>query len=209
MSQFDELLAQLQAQADEQETLAKSLPAEDGEDDEAIQAAAGEGAEGDEAEEGEGEGEGAGDGEGQEGEEPLGKSMTAVVDGVEVEAVDATDLIKSLIGRLENQEGVLAKALATTVSTIQTQGEMIKSLSARLDKLAGQGRGRKAVLSVVEKPNPGESTMAKSEQVQPGEIMAKALSAQGAGKLTAGDVARCEIAFQSGVPFPADVLAKI
>lgn len=205
MSQFDELLAQLQAQADEQETLAKSLPAEDGEDDEAIQAAAGEGAEGDEAEEGEGEG----DGEGQEGEEPLGKSMTAMVDGEEVEAVDATDLIKSLIGRLENQEGVLAKALATTVSTIQTQGEMIKSLSARLDKLAGQGRGRKAVLSVVEKPNPGESTMAKSEQVQPGEIMAKALSAQGAGKLTAGDVARCEIAFQSGVPFPADVLAKI
>ena len=64
MSQVDELLAQLQAQADEQETLAKSLPAEDGEDDEAIQAAAGEGAEGDEAEEGEGEGEGAGDGEG-------------------------------------------------------------------------------------------------------------------------------------------------
>lgn len=205
MSQFEELLAQLQAQADEQVTLAKSLPAEDGEDDEAIQAAAGDGAEegtDDEAE------EGAEDGN-EEGEEPLGKSMTAMINGEEVEAVDATDLIKSLIGRLDNHGDVMAKALATTLGTIKTQGDMIKSLSSRLEKLAGQGRGRKAVLSVNEKPSPGETTMVKSVQPAPGEIMAKAMTAQQAGKLTAGDVARCEISLQSGVAFPADVLAKI
>lgn len=208
MSQFDELLAQLQAQADEQqETLAKSLPAEDGEDDEAIQAAAGEGDEGDEGDDGAADADADAGDEGDEGE-PLGKSMTAVVNGEEVEAIDATDLIKSLIGRLENQEDVLAKALATTVSTIQTQGEMIKSLSARLDKLAGQGRGRKATISVVERHGL-EGSLAKSEPVKPGEILAKALTAQQAGKITAGDVARCEIAFQSGVAFPADVLARI
>lgn len=203
MSQFDELLAQLQAQADEQETLAKSLPAEDGEDDEAIQAAAGEGAEGaegDEEQEADDEGEG----------EPLGKSMTAVVDGEEVEAIDATDLIKSLIGRLDSQESVMAKALQTTLSTIQSQGEMIKSMAARLDKLASQGRGRKTVVSVAEKPNAGEQVLTKSEPAPlPGEIMAKALSAQQAGKLTASEVARCELSFQSGVPYPADVLAKL
>ena len=203
MSQFDELLAQLQAQADEQETLAKSLPAEDGEDDEAIQAATGEGAEGaegDEEQEADDEGEG----------EPLGKSMTAVVDGEEVEAIDATDLIKSLIGRLDSQESVMAKALQTTLSTIQSQGEMIKSMAARLDKLASQGRGRKTVVSVAEKPNAGEQPLAKSEPAPlPGEIMAKALSAQQAGKLTAREVARCELSFQSGVPYPADVLAKL
>lgn len=203
MSQFDELLAQLQAQADEQETLAKSLPAEDGEDDEAIQAAAGEGAEGaegDEEQEADDEGEG----------EPLGKSMTAVVDGEEVEAIDATDLIKSLIGRLDSQESVMAKALQTTLSTIQSQGEMIKSMAARLDKLASQGRGRKTVVSVAEKPNAGEQALTKSEPAPlPGEIMAKALSAQQAGKLTASEVARCELSFQSGVPYPADVLAKL
>jgi hypothetical protein len=204
MSQFEELLAQLQSQADEQETMAKSLPAEDGEDDEAIQAAAGE----------EGAEEGADDSdedelEDGENEEPLGKSLTAMVDGEEVEAIDATELIKSLMGRLDGQESVLAKALETTLGTIQTQGEMIKSLSARVEKLAGQGRGRKAVLSVVDKPGPGETPLTKSEAaVQPGEIMAKALSAQKAGNISAQDVARCEISFQSGVPFPADVLAR-
>jgi len=204
MSQFEELLAQLQAQADEQQTLAKSLPAEDGEDDEAIQAAAGEGAEGAEGDDTDNDADDEGEGE------PFGKSMTAVMDGEEVEAIDATDLIKSLIGRLDSQESVLAKALQTTLSTIESQGEMIKSMATRLDKLASQGRGRKTVVSVAEKPNAGEQALTKSEPAPlPGEIMAKALSAQQAGKLTASEVARCELSFQSGVPYPADVLAKL
>ncbi len=209
MSQFDELLAQLTQEQEEHETLAKALPAEDGEDDDAIQAAADEeGAEADVNPEDEGEGE---EDEGN-GEESMTKSLT--IDGEEVEVVDAEQLIKSLHGlteRVEAHEGVLAKALESTLGTIKAQGEMIKSLNAKVEKLAGQGRGRKAVLSVVDRPNPGEQPLAKSqpEQLSGQQILAKALDAQRAGKITGGDVARCEIAINSGVAVPADVLSRI
>lgn len=42
MSQFAELLAQLQAEQEQSEAMAKSVPAEGGKDDDAIQAAAAE-----------------------------------------------------------------------------------------------------------------------------------------------------------------------
>lgn len=209
---FDELLAELTLAAEEQSTLAKAMPADDGEDDEAIAAAAGEG-EGEEANPEDGEGAGDDGEEAGEGDDkPMAKSMT--VDGEEYEVVDAEQLIKSLhdlTGRVDAHEGVLAKALETTLGTIKAQGEMIKSLNAKVEKLAGQGRGRKTVLAISEKPEPG-ATLAKSHQQEapkPGEILAKALSAQQAGKITAHDVSRCEIALQSGVAMPADVLARI
>lgn len=211
MSQFEQLLAELKTVSDEQETLAKSLPAEDGKDDEAIQAAA---ADGDEDDGAEGDGAAANaDGDKDDkgdGKEPMAKSMTAIVDGEEVEAIDATEMLKSLSGRIDAQESTLAKALEVTLSTIKSQGEMIKSLTAEVKKLAGQGKGRKTVLAISERPDPGTQTLAKSEPTQqPGEILAKALTAQKAGKITGGDVARCELAIQSGVSIPADVLARI
>lgn len=209
---FDELLAELTLAAEEQSTLAKAMPADDGEDDEAIADAAEEG-KGEEANPEDGEGGEAGGEEGGEGEgKPMAKSMT--VDGEEFQVVEVDQLIKSLTdltGRVETNEGVLAKALETTLGTIKTQGEMIKSLNAKVEKLAGQGRGRKTVLAISEKPEPG-ATLAKSHQPEapkPGEVLAKALSAQQAGRITAHDVSRCEIAFQSGVAMPADVLARI
>lgn len=214
MSDFDELLAELKQAEAEQQTLAKAMPADDGEDDKNIADAAEEpdGDEGGNPEDAEGDHKEPDGDEGKGGEKPMAKSMT--VDGEEYEVVDAEQLIKSLqdlTGRVETNEGVLAKALESTLGTIKAQGEMIKSLSAKIDKLGGQGRGRKTVLAVTEKPEPA-GTMAKSMQPEapkPGEILAKALSAQQAGKLTAHDVSRCEIAFQSGVAFPADVLARI
>lgn len=200
---FEQLLAELNATADEQSTLAKALPQDDGADDKAIQAAAAEGEEQDD--------EGAEPAEGEEGagEEKMTKSMT--IDGEAVEVIDGEQMLKSLGelgGRLTATEETLAKALATTLSITKTQGDMIKSLNDRLEKLAGQGKGRKTVISVVERP---ATTLAKSEpaQIQPGEIMAKALSAQKAGKLTGIDVARCESALNSGAAVPADVLAKL
>ncbi len=203
MSQFDELLAQLQAEQEQQSTLAKAMPQEDGEDDEAIQTAA---ADGDGNPEDEDEGEGA-DGD----EKPMAKSMT--IDGEEVEVVDAEQLVKSLqdlTGRVGEHEQVLAKALETTLGTIKAQGDMIKSLSERVEKLSGQGRGRKTVLAITDRPSVGDQPLVKSEQpMQAGEVMAKALAAQANGKLTGLDVARCEAAINSGTAVPADVLAKI
>jgi translation initiation factor 1 (eIF-1/SUI1) len=198
MSQFNELLAQLNAESVAAETLVKALPVEDGKDDEAIQAAATEGdnadtnPEDDDAEEG--------DEKGGDDDKPMAKSVTAVVDGEEVEAIDATELLKSLVERVGTQESVLAKALESTLGTIKAQGEMIKSLSAQVKKLGGEGKGRKTVLSVVEKPAAGEQALAKSEQspmtVQ--DFMAKATANWEAKKLTGREFTTLDVARREG-----------
>ena len=206
MSQFNELLAQLKAAEDEQITLAKALPAEDGKDDETIQAAA---AEGDDANP-ENPEDYDDDADDAEDEKPMAKSVMAMVDGEEVEAVDATDLIKSLMDRVDAHDDVMAKALASTLSTIKAQGDMIKSLQSQVSKLAGQGKGRKTVLSVVEKPASGE-TMAKSQQdgMTPADFMAKANAAFSAGKLTGKELTTLDVAVRNGqVSAFGDLIAK-
>lgn len=198
MSQFQELLAELSAVSEEQATLAKALPVEDGEDDEAIQAAAAEGADANtdanpEDAEGEGEGEGA-------GKPPMAKSVTAMVDGEEVEAIDATEMLKSLEARVDSNETILSKALETSLSAIKAQDEMIKSLHAEVKKLAGQGKGRKTVLTVVEKPAAGDQPLVKSQQdgLNAQEFMAKANAAFSAGKLTGKELTTIDVALRTG-----------
>ncbi len=213
--QFAQLLEQLSAETEANQTLAKALPQDNGQDDNNIQAAAEEGSEGStEGEEGAegGEGEGNGDGEGGD----LTKSLT-LEDGEEV--IDATEMIKSLQETQTEHAEILAKAMPQFIellqgqrAMIQQQGDLIKSMQTRLDQFAGQGRGRKAVVTIVDKPNPGETPMNKSlEQPQftSGQILAKSLELQKAGKLTGLDVSRCENAIQAGVAIPADILAKI
>lgn len=205
MSQFDELLAQLKSAEEEQNTLAKALPAEDGEDDEAIQAAAAESdtdADNENPEDGHEEPDG--------DEKPMAKSIVAMVDGKEVEALDATELLKSLDARLGTQEAILAKALESTIGTIKAQGEVIKSLQAQVTKLGGQGKGRKTVLSVIEKPAAGDQTLAKSQQdgLTPQEFLAKADAAFKAGKMSGLEYTTADVAIRSGTPVPAGIIAK-
>lgn len=199
---FEQLLSSLNTELDEQTQLAKSLPAKDGEDDEAIQAAA---AEGDDADDKNPE-----DNEPDEGDKPIAKSVTAMVDGEEVEAIDATDLLKSLQDRVDEHDDVLAKALTTTLATVKAQGEMIKSLNAEMKKLAGKGAGRKTVLTVVEKPAAGEQDMTKSQQdgMTTGEFMAKANAAFAAGKLTGIELTTADVAIRQGAQIPAGIIAK-
>ena len=199
---FEQLLSSLNTELDEQTQLAKSLPAKDGEDDEAIQAAA---AEGDDADDKNPE-----DNEPDEGDKPIAKSVTAMVDGEEVEAIDATELLKSLQDRVDEHDDVLTKALTTTLATVKAQGEMIKSLNAEMKKLAGKGAGRKTVLTVVEKPAAGEQDMTKSQQdgMTTGEFMAKANAAFAAGKLTGIELTTADVAIRQGAPIPAGIMAK-
>lgn len=95
-SNFDELLSQLAETANEAEALAKSLPAqeqdEDEDDDQNIATATDDSD--DETDTNE-------DDDSDDKDAPMAKSMTAVdADGNEFEAVDATQLLKSLeIGR--------------------------------------------------------------------------------------------------------------
>lgn len=219
MSQYEKLLEEL-------ETMAKAMPGDDGADDDKIQAAAAAAnpdADGDgendvtgddlntEGSEGLGdEGEGEGDGDDKE---TMGKSFALKLeDGTELEAIDGTELVKSLMARVESNEGTVMKALGTAVDLLGKQGNMIKSLQDEVKKLAGEGRGRKTVVSVSEKPVAG-ATMAKSQGAADGlsanEFMAKALAAQASGRLTGLDVARAESALNKGLPVPQDVVNRV
>lgn len=193
MSQFEELLAELHAEQENQSALAKAIPAaEDGEDDAAIQAAAEEGAEADEENPEDLEEELEDDGA------PLVKSMT--IDGEEVQVVDADAMIKSLTdltGRVEQNESVLAKALESTLGTVKSMGEMIKSMSARIDKLSSQGAGRKTVLTVHEP----SSTLAKSDQpegLELKDVLAKAQAAFDAKKISGLELTTIDVALRQG-----------
>lgn len=216
MSQYEKLLEEL-------ETMAKAMPGDEGADDDKIQAAAaaanpdadGDGENdvtGDDLNpEGLGdEGEGEGDGD---DEETMGKSFALKLeDGTELEAIDGTELVKSLMARVESNEGTVMKALGTAVDLLGKQGNMIKSLQDEVKKLAGEGRGRKTIVSVSEKPVAG-ATMAKSQGAADGlsanEFMAKALAAQASGRLTGLDVARAESALNKGLPVPQDVVNRV
>lgn len=201
---FDGLLEEI-------EQLTKALPTEDGGKDENIEAAAAEGEhkepDGDEGASGEGE-----DGEGEGEGEPMGKSFTMKLDdGTEVEAIDGTALVKALMDRVETNEGVLAKALGSVLGVVKAQGELIKSLTEKVEKLGAQPKGRKTVLSIAEKPAGTTEALAKSqpEGIKPDEFMAKCLTAQASGRISGTDVARAEAYLNRGLQVPADIVSRV
>lgn len=198
MSDFNELLKSLEAAADEQEKGA----AESGKDDATIEAAAADS--GVTADDGNPEGDADGEGKGE-----MTKSMTAA-DGTQVEVIDATEMLKSLEAGQAELGDVLAKSMGAMTKALNAQGVVIKSLQAEIATLKGQGRGRKTVITVAEKPDMTKSLGAdKPQGLKPNEVMAKCLAAQKSGAMTGLDVARAEIAINNGVPVPADVLARI
>jgi hypothetical protein len=200
---FDALLGELG-------DLAKALPTDaGGEGDAAIAAAAAEGGTDVPA----GEGAEGTEGESKDKGEPFGKSFTIKLDdGTEVEAVDGAQLIKSLVDRVETNEGAMAKALGLAVGLIKGQGELIKSLTDQVGKLNSQGVGRKAILSIAEKA-PAATELAKSipdaNAVTGEEVMAKAMIAQSAGRITGLDVIKLEGSINRGMQPPEDILRRV
>lgn len=201
---FEKLMAELSSLSADQETMAKALPADDGKDEEKIQAAAGEGGSDGDAEDADEEGDG--------GDKPMAKSFKFTLeDGTEVDAQDGTELVKSLQDRIAATEVTMAKALGSAVELIKGQASMIKSLSDSVKKLGGEGRGRKAVVSVVEKPAPGASPMAKSEPagVSHEVFFAKAMAAQKEGRLSGMDIAMAESCLNRGEVIPQSIVARV
>lgn len=191
MSQFKELLAQLSAVEEEQSTLAKSIPAEGSDDDQAIQAAAAEGGEANPEDDDELDAEG----------KPLAKSLN--VDGEEVQLIDAEELIKSLDGlnaRVGEQEEVLAKGLSSALKLIQSQGVMIKSLQAQVHTIGSQGAGRKAAVSLHEKAQAIEPLLAKSDagNMTKEEFLGKSEAAWKAGKLSGAEFTEVDVSLRQG-----------
>lgn len=226
MDDFAQLLAAIQAVADDSQTLAKSLPTptpEIEEDEQALvpgtttaPAAAAPAAAPAAAEPAATAAPAAVTPATTEGELETQLTKSLMIDGEPVEVIDADGLLKSL-GALEERiattvdQAQLTKCLNPMLELIQGQNTLIKSMGERLEALAGSGRGRKAVLTITERPAPGEQVLAKSEPVQLSvpDLLAKSLQAQREGKITGADVARVEVALQSGLSAPADVLARI
>jgi len=196
---FEKLLEEL-------DVMAKAMGDEDdNQDDDNIQAAADAAADaaGDHAEP---------DGdEDEDGNEPMGKSFAFTLeDGQVVEAIDGTELVKSLIGRMDSTDTMMTKALTQTLELVKSQGEMIKSLRGEIKKLAGEGRGRKAVVTVAEKVPAGQQ-MTTSEQ--PGlttqEFFAKANAAFGAGRITGQELTVIDVSLRSGMAVDQGLVAKV
>lgn len=206
---FEELLAALNNQVEQSDQLAKSVAAgpadENDEDDAAIAAAAAEaGADADAA-------PGATPMAADDDDAPtLGKSFEVTdANGEKHEAVDATELVKSLVARADASEDMLAKAIGSFTTLVQKQNDMIKSLSEQVKALGTQGRGRKTVLSVVEKPDAG--TMAKSEGANQGvtaeQFFAKANTAFEAGRISGKDLNVISVSLRMQQPID-DALIK-
>lgn len=206
MSKFNELLAAIDAEAVEQSELAKSMPAATTVDATVAAVVVAEPGATDAA---------VADAAKPEGVQDLTKSLANPEDNVQVIEVD--DLIKSmgdLSQRFDENEGLMAKALGNTLNLVKAQGEMIKSLSDRVATLSNQGSGRKALLVATERAQPGEhltKSLPQQEQavIQPQEILAKCLTAQKAGKLTGGDVARAESQLNHGLQVDPAILAQL
>ena len=116
-------------------------------------------------------------------------------DGQEMKAYDGATIIKQFHRRLMALERDL-------LATLQAQTGLIKSLHAQVGALQAQGRGRKTVLNIHEKPSP---VAAGPRKAPPQTVLAKAISAQRAGKLTGTDVARIESYLSRGLSVPDDL----
>lgn len=199
---FEELLKSLSDAADETETLAKAAApaavvpaaggADDSDDDEEVPA------DGDDA--------------------AVAAAAADGEDGVMAKGgddmVDATELLKSMLARQDDTEGVLAKALGSFTQVVSKQNALIKSLQSEVRALAGQGRGRKTMLNVAEKPGVSD-VMAKSQGAQdegaitPADLLAKSNAAYAAGAITGAQLNTVDVCLRNHWPIDAGILTKI
>jgi hypothetical protein len=119
-------------------------------------------------------------------------------------------------------EEMMNKALVVIADVLRGQGDLIKSqqekigeqnatltqLSEKLKEVSAEGKGRKAVVSVANKPSP----LQKSEPedgMDAREFMAKCMEASKAGKITALDVSIAENYVGKGIPVPESIVKRV
>lgn len=203
-SNYDELLKAIAEVGDESETMAKAFPdkgAKEGAapDDKVIAAAS----------------EDSNDDADKVDEEQIFSKALSVVDaaGNPVDAIDATDLIKSLQDKVGEQDTVLAKALGGIGTILKTQNTLIKSLRDDMAKLAGQGAGRKAVFMAIDKPGVGD--MAKSMgaadegKLSVEDFFVKANTAFDGQKITGHELNTISVCIRQNVPIDPALIRKV
>lgn len=201
--------------ADELATLAKAQGG--AEEDKVLAAAKEAGVDTDQV--GDQDGDGAGDEDGDE-DDVLGKSFQVIgAGGAPVKAYDATSLIKSLNDRLSGVESAvvdeegrrehLGKSLELITDLLKSQAETIISLKKAIVEIGGQGRGRQALLTVAEKPEPTLAKSAQPDGIDGKDFMVKALDAQRAGRITGHDVSVAEHSLNRGIAIPAHIVSRV
>lgn len=148
-----------------------------------------------------------------ENEETLGKSFELTLDdGTKVSAVDGADLVKALVGRIEKTETGVGELLKSAIGVIGEQGKLLKSLQTKVNDLAGQGRGRRAVLTVAEKPAATGEDLAKAHQddgISGDAFLAKAMTAMAAGKITGRQLSVAEQYINAGQQPPKETIQAV
>lgn len=145
---------------------------------------------------------------------PLAKSFRFELDdGSAVEAVDATDLLKSLhddLAGLRASRTSEAQAVETGLKGLLTlvkgQGALLKSLQAQVAKLADSGRGRKSLTG-------GEADLAKAQAATPELpgplLLAKAHTAFEAKRISGKELSTLDVLLRHGETPDADLVRRI
>lgn len=211
-SEFEKLAAEL-------EVLAKAQPAK--EEDKVLAAAKEAGVDTDQVgETSEGKDDADMDGdmddEDDKDDEVLGKSFQATgSDGRSVKAYDATDLIKSMNKRILGVESIqnsdtdnLSKSLNLMADMLKSQSDQIETLQKAMVNMSKQGVGRRAVLTVNERPEPA---MMKSAQpgMNPKDFMLKANAAFDAGRISGKELVVCDVSLRQGEALDSGLINKI
>jgi hypothetical protein len=156
------------------------------------------------------------DGDEDEDDEVLGKSFQAVdADGQSVKAYDATDLIKSLDARIVGVQSLmdadnqsLTKSLTLMADMLKSQSEQIDVLQKAMVNMSKQGAGRKAILTVNEKPEPAMMKSAQSG-MNTETFMMKANAAFNAGRISGKDLTVCDVSLRHNEAIDAGLINKI
>ncbi len=146
------------------------------------------------------------DNEDDEDFQPIAKSFAFQLDtGETVEAVDGTELLKSLSDSVAQTDARLEKSFGEAVSLMKSMHGEIAHLKKQVAKLSGEGRGRKAVVNVHEHAEP----MAKSQSgLTANDLMAKAQAAFSEGKISGREWNELDASLRMGQTPNPSLIAK-
>jgi len=147
-----------------------------------------------------------------EDNEPMTKSFRFELDsGESIEAIDATELIKSLhadIYRLRSNqaqdESAVEQGIAGLLKVVKSQGQLLKSLQAQVAKLGNSGNGRKSVLFA-----DNEMLKAQAPELTSEQLMLKAQTAYDAGRITGKELSTLDVLMRYGETPDADLVRRI
>lgn len=144
----------------------------------------------------------------------LGKSFSfETEDGQQIQAFDATDLVKSLTAEISALRTESTGVMQQAFGLIKSQAAEIAGLKAQVQELGSAGRGRKALVSVTQKA--AAATFAKShsseepEGLSKSEFFAKAATAHRAGRISAADISVAEAYMSKGMPVPERIVSRV